>query len=621
MNRQQTSDEILRLTLYNLTTFLSSICARCSMSDPALDILKNTFGYPSFRGFQRAVIAEILAARDALVLMPTGGGKSICYQVPALLRDGTAVVVSPLIALMEDQVSALRELGIRADGLHSAMAPKERLTVERRLLAGDLDLLYVAPERLLSESMQQLLERTRLALFAIDEAHCVAEWGHDFRPEYLQLSCLAERFAAVPRIALTATADLKTRQEIKTRLALNSARVFTDSFNRPNIFYRISQKKQGKQQLLNFLNNEHPNDAGIIYCLSRKKVEQTAHWLTQAGYRALPYHAGLSPEERRASQHRFIVEEGIIIVATIAFGMGIDKPDVRFVAHLDLPKSVEAYYQETGRAGRDGLPATAWMVYGLQDMVLLKQLQARSGAHQKEQQKLAAMLTLCEVSGCRRQELLNYFDEPLAEPCGYCDLCLEPAEVWDSTEAARKALSCIYRSGQSFGVTHLVDILRGKLTGKVRQFGHHRLSTFGIGQGLDQANWRSVFRQLIARGYIDLDQDGVLRLNERCRNLLKGKESLQLHRDRYESSRSHEQTYREVGRVVVDELWEHLRAWRRLLAEEHNVPPYVIVNDKTLMELVKKRPNSRLALAQVSGIGQYKLEKYGDALLKVLGNC
>ncbi|WP_332328249.1 RecQ family ATP-dependent DNA helicase [Endozoicomonas sp. GU-1] len=438
------------------------------------------------------------------------------------------------------------------------------------------------------------------------------------------------RFPGVPRIALTATADQRTRQEIRERLGLGAARVFIDSFNRPNIFYRISQKKQGKQQLLNFLNKEHPEDSGIVYCLSRKKVEQTAEWLVLSGRKALPYHAGLSPEERRANQHRFIVEEGIIIVATIAFGMGIDKPDVRFVAHLDLPRSIEAYYQETGRAGRDGLPATAWMVYGLQDVVLLKQLQARSSAsvhiQQIEQQKLDAMLALCEVTGCRRQVLLNYFDEPLDKPCGYCDLCLEPPEIWDGTEVTRKALSCIYRSGQSFGVAHLVDILLGKSTDKTRRFGHDRLSTFAIGTELDQSSWRSVYRQLVARGYVNVDHDshGALKLNERCRSLLKGDERIQLRRDRYEPSRKYEQEYREVGRVVVEahdqQLWEALRQWRRCHAEEQNVPAYVILNDKTLMELIKVRPQSHLELSRITGIGQFKLEKYGDDLLAVLGS-
>ncbi|WP_067522316.1 DNA helicase RecQ [Endozoicomonas ascidiicola] len=599
------------------------------MSDPALNILNDTFGYPSFRGFQQDVIAEVVAGRDALVLMPTGGGKSLCYQIPALIRGGTAVVVSPLIALMEDQINSLRELGIRADCLHSGMSPEDRQQVERELLMGDLDLLYVAPERLLTESMLRLLDQMQVALFAIDEAHCVSQWGHDFRPEYLQLHHLQERFPAVPRIALTATADKRTRQEIRARLGLQSARVFIDSFNRPNIFYRISQKKQGKQQLLKFLEKEHPEDSGIVYCLSRKKVEQTAEWLSQAGRKAIPYHAGLPPEQRKANQHRFIAEEGIIVVATIAFGMGIDKPDVRFVAHLDLPKSIEAYYQETGRGGRDGLPATAWMVYGLQDVVLLRQMQARSIASQQvqqvERQKLEAMLSLCEVTGCRRQVLLNYFDEPLDKPCGYCDLCLEPAEVWDGTEAAQKALSCIYRSGQSFGVAHLVDVLQGKQNDKVRRFGHDRLSTFGIGNELDQNGWRSVFRQLVARGYVNVDVDGhgALKLNDSCRSILKGNERIELRRDRYEPSTKYQKEYKEVGRVVVEEhdqqLWETLRQWRRSHAEEQSVPAYVIMNDKTLMELIKHRPTTHLELSRISGIGQHKLEKYGDDLLAVLG--
>ena len=598
------------------------------MSDPALKILRDTFGYPSFRGFQKTVIDDVIAGNDALVLMPTGGGKSLCYQIPALARGGTAVVVSPLIALMEDQINSLRELGIKADCLHSAMLVEDRQQVERELLLGELDLLYVAPERLLTQPMLRLLERIQVALFAIDEAHCVSQWGHDFRPEYLQLDQLQKYFPGVPRIALTATADKRTRQEIRERLGLQAAQVFIDSFNRPNIFYRISHKKQSKQQLLNFLQKEHPQDSGIVYCLSRKKVEQTAQWLSQSGRKAIPYHAGLPADVRRANQQRFIAEEGIIVVATIAFGMGIDKPDVRFVAHLDLPKSIEAYYQETGRAGRDGLPATAWMVYGLQDVVLLRQMQANSIASQQvqqvERQKLEAMLSLCEEVSCRRQVLLNYFDESLNKPCGYCDLCLEPADVWDGTEAAQKALSCIYRSGQNFGVSHLVDILRGKQTEKVRRFGHDRLSTFGIGIELDQSGWRSVFRQLVARGYVNVDVDGhgALRLNERCRGILKGQDTIQLRRDRYEPSRKYQKEYKEVGRLVVEEhdqqLWEALRQWRRGQAEEQSVPAYVILNDKTLMELVRHRPNSQLELSGISGIGQYKLEKYGDDLLSVL---
>ncbi|WP_034837356.1 DNA helicase RecQ [Endozoicomonas numazuensis] len=602
-----------------------------ALSDSALNVLQNTFGFESFRGFQGEVIREVTEGRDALVLMPTGGGKSLCYQVPALVMAGTAIVVSPLIALMEDQISNLKQIGVRAESLHSGVSLEEQYRIEQELFTGHLDLLYVAPERLMTEMMQRKLDQVRVSLFAIDEAHCVSQWGHDFRPEYLQLSVLKTRFPNVPRIALTATADKRTRQEIIERLGLDQARVFVDSFNRANIFYRISQKKQGKQQLLRFLEKEHPEDSGIVYCLSRKRVEDTAAWLNAQGRKALPYHGGMTAYDRKNNQHRFLQEEGMIIVATLAFGMGIDKPDVRFVAHLDLPRSIEAYYQETGRAGRDGLPATAWMVYGLQDVMLLRQIQSNSMAAPEiqriEQQKLEAMLSLCEVTGCRRQVLLEYFDEPLKEKCGNCDLCLEPVTTWDGTEAARKALSCVYRTGQMFGVSHLVDVLLGKETAKVSQFGHRQLTTFGIGSEFKQSEWRSVFRQLVARGFINVDVEGhgALKLNEKCRPLLKGNERLLLRQDRYEyATEKAARKTRSVdqGRVIIDDqdrpLWEAMRSRRKELAEEQGVPAYVILNDKTLYEMLKIKPTSLEALSHISGVGEYKLEKYGQTFVELI---
>ncbi|MRI32483.1 DNA helicase RecQ [Endozoicomonas sp. OPT23] len=602
------------------------------MKDTALNVLKNTFGYDTFRGFQGEVIDEVCQGRDALVLMPTGGGKSLCFQVPALVMPGTAIVVSPLIALMEDQINNLQQIGIRAESLHSGVPFDEQMRIEQELFTGHIDLLYVAPERLMTEMMLHKLDQIRVSLFAIDEAHCVSQWGHDFRPEYLQLSRLTQRFPAVPRIALTATADKRTRQEIVERLGLQNARVFIDSFNRANIFYRISQKKQGKQQLLRFIEKEHSEDSGIVYCLSRKRVDDTAEWLNANGCKALPYHAGMPAEQRKHNQHRFIQEDRVIIVATLAFGMGIDKPDVRFVAHLDLPRSIEAYYQETGRAGRDGLPATAWMVYGLQDIMLLRQIRSSSNLSQElqrvEHQKLEAMLALCEVSGCRRQVLLEYFDEPLKEKCGNCDLCVEPAQTWDGTEAARKALSCVYRTGQLFGVSHLIDVLLGKQTAKVKQFHHEQLTTFGIGADYKQAEWRSVFRQLVARGYVnvDLEGHGSLKLNNRCRPLLKGEESIELRQDRYEYATV--KTIKvtaasaEKGRLVVEEedkpLWEALRVLRKELAEEQGVPAYVIFNDRTLLGMLKAKPVSHDAMSQVSGVGEFKLEQYGERFCRLI---
>jgi ATP-dependent DNA helicase RecQ len=508
------------------------------MPDQAAHILRSVFGYDSFRPSQGEIVAHLIDGHDALVLMPTGGGKSLCFQVPALVRFGTGIVVSPLIALMQDQVAALQQAGVRAAFLNSSQRPDEQRRVEAQFRAGELDLLYLAPERLLLDRTLDMLAGQPLALFAIDEAHCVSQWGHDFRPEYLELAVLAERFPAVPRIALTATADERTRQEIVQRLALRDARIFVSSFDRPNIRYRIHEGQgNARDQLLRFIRDEHPGEAGIVYCLSRRKTADLADWLTSKGVPALPYHAGLAADVRAANQARFISEEGLVMVATIAFGMGIDKPNVRFVAHLSLPKSVEAYYQETGRAGRDGLPADAWMTYGLQDVILLRQMLAESAAdeaHKRvERHKLDAMLGLCELTGCRRQALLAYFGESLPEPCGNCDTCLSPPETWDASVVAQKALSCVHRTGQRFGVMYLIDVLLGKDDERIRRFGHDRITTFGIGTELDARGWRGVFRQLIARGLLSVDVDGHggLKLTDACRPVLRGQEPLWLRRE------------------------------------------------------------------------------------------
>ena len=604
-----------------------------SLGRAALDVLAGTFGYHSFRPPQDEVIATIAGGDDALVLMPTGGGKSLCYQVPALLRAGTAVVVSPLIALMQDQVQALNQAGVRAECLNSALGAQEARDVQARLAAGELDLLYVAPERLLMPGMLAQLERIPIALFAIDEAHCVSQWGHDFRPEYLQLSVLAERFPGVPRIALTATADERTRREIIARLSLDDARVFISSFDRPNIRYRIEQSRgSARDALLRFIRSEHPGEAGIVYCLSRKRVDEIAHWLGTQGITALPYHAGLDADTRRTHQARFLREDGVVIVATIAFGMGIDKPDVRFVAHLNLPKSVEAYYQETGRAGRDGLPADAWMVYGLQDVITLRQMLAGSDgdeAHRRiEQHRLNAMLGLCEITTCRRQALLAFFGETLPEPCGNCDTCLEPPRTWDATVVAQKALSCVHRTGQRFGVNYLVDVLLGKDDERIRRFGHDRQSTFGIGTELGATEWRGVFRQLVARGYLDVDAagHGGLRLTDACRPLLRGEDELWLRPEpprRTGSRRSSSGGARDTGARLFTSpadiaLWEALRERRTALAREQGVPPYVVFHDATLAAMVQERPDSAQALAEIPGVGARKLERYGDAFLEVI---
>ena len=595
------------------------------MLDHALRILKDVFGYDAFRGNQAAIIERVAAGGDALVLMPTGGGKSLCYQVPALMREGLAVVVSPLIALMDDQVATLDELGVAAVALNSTLSGDEQREIADRIRRGQIKMLYLAPERLVQPRMLSFLQGLDIALFAIDEAHCVSQWGHDFRPEYLQLGQLAELFPQVPRIALTATADKRTREEIVQRLHLDSAERFLSSFDRPNIFYRIQPKDQPRKQLLGFL-AARKGDAGIVYCLSRKKVEEVADFLSSQGFPALPYHAGLPNELRAYHQKRFLNEEGLIMVATIAFGMGIDKPNVRFVCHLDLPKSLEAYYQETGRAGRDGLPADAWMAYGLQDVIFLKQMLANSEGDERhkriEQHKLDAMLALCEETRCRRQALLAYFDEELPQPCGHCDNCIDGVETWDATEPARQALSAIYRSGQRYGVGHLVDILLGRDNEKVRAAGHQHLAVFGIGKGFSEVEWRTLFRQLVARGLADVDLDGFggLRLSEACRPLLRGEVSLQLRREPKpaQAAKASSSAASQLVRGHEREMWEALRSLRRKLAEEHSVPPYVIFPDATLLAMLRSQPGSLSEMAQVSGVGARKLERYGQAFLEVL---
>jgi ATP-dependent DNA helicase RecQ len=597
-------------------------------------ILHDIFGYSAFRGAQQAIVEHVAAGGDALVLMPTGGGKSLCYQIPSLLRDGVGIVVSPLIALMQDQVDALKQLGVEAAFLNSSLDAETAREVTGRLIRGDIDILYVAPERLLMPGFLSLLdqvqEHTGLALFAIDEAHCVSQWGHDFRPEYRQLTILHERYPAVPRIALTATADTPTRAEIVERLGLEEARQFVSSFDRPNIKYRVAQKANARQQLEAFLESEHPNDAGIVYCLSRRKVEETADWLKARGWDALPYHAGLDAATRNANQTRFLREEGVIMVATVAFGMGIDKPNVRFVAHLDLPKSMEGYYQETGRAGRDGLPANAWMVYGLGDVVSMRQMLDAGDAPEErkrvERQKLDALLGFCESTACRHQTILRYFGEEHPGDCGQCDNCLTPVETWDGTQAAQMALSCVYRTGQRFGVVHLIDVLHGKQTDKIFQFRHEALSTYGIGKDLTQAQWSSVFRQLVASGFLESDMEGYggLRLTAAARPVLKGEQPVWLRQDAEPARRKSSKAERSArareafSGASDDPLWQALKAKRLELAREQGVPPYVIFHDSTLLEILNLRPQTLDEMGRISGIGQAKLLRYGDDFLQVL---
>lgn len=598
-----------------------------SPQDPK-DVLRHVFGYDSFRGPQAEIVQHLVEGGDALVLMPTGGGKSLCYQVPALVRPGTGVIISPLIALMHDQVQALRQLGVRAAALNSALQPGEARQVERAFAMGELDMLYVAPERLFTDSFQTLLQGARIALFAIDEAHCVSQWGHDFRPEYRQLTMLHERFPSVPRIALTATADGPTRREIVERLGLENGRVFLSSFDRPNIRYRIAPKANPKAQLRAFL-DEHVDEAGIIYCMSRAKVEQFADALHAEGRTALRYHAGLDAETRARNQDRFLKEEGVVMVATIAFGMGIDKPDVRFVVHMDLPKSIEAYYQETGRAGRDGLPSEALLLYGVEDVAKLIQFVEASDAPEArkrvERQKLDALLGLCETASCRRQVLLSYFEETLPEPCGNCDTCLEPVKTFDGTQVVQKLLSCVYRTGERFGAGHVIDVLLGVGNDRALKLGHDKISTFGIGKDLSRDEWRAVVRQVVALGLLQVDVEGHggLSLSAECRPVLRGERTVQLKVEaRTRPARSGGSAGRGPKPALSDpadeQLYQKLRGLRLELAKAQSVPPYVIFHDATLMEIVRVRPRSLAALGDVSGVGEAKLERYGPVFLEAV---
>ena len=603
------------------------------MTPPADDLharaaatLRDVFGFAGFRGPQAEIVAHVAGGGDALALMPTGGGKSLCYQLPALLREGAGIVVSPLIALMQDQVAALGQLGVRAAFLNSTLTAREAAAVERSLASGGLDLLYVAPERLLTQRCLELLDRSKLALFAIDEAHCVSQWGHDFRPEYLELAQLCGRFPGIPRIALTATADPHTRAEILARLGLEGARLFVSSFDRPNIRYTIVDKAEPRSQLLRFLREEHPGEAGIVYCLTRRKVDEVAAWLADEGVAALPYHAGMDTAARTANQARFQREDGVVMVATIAFGMGIDKPDVRFVAHLDLPKSVEGYYQETGRAGRDGQPADAWMTYGLADLVQQRRLIDLSEAGEDYKRvsaaKLDALLGLCETASCRRVRLLAYFGE-VAAPCGNCDTCLEPPETWDATVAAQKALSAIYRTGQRFGAGHLIDVLRGKPGERVSRWRHDGLSVYGVGTDLDEPAWRAVFRQLVALGLARVAHDayGALKLTEASRPVLRGQAEVAMRRAATGARKARRARALPPGdpAALDPALYERLRTWRLAEARDQGVPAYVIFHDATLAEIARRRPGDLAGLAGISGLGARKLERYGPALLEVLG--
>lgn len=603
-------------------------------------VLRNVFGYGAFRGDQKEIVDHVLSGGDALVIMPTGGGKSICYQIPALLRQGTAVVVSPLIALMQDQVEAMLQLGIRAGFLNSSLSARDAFLVEREVVQGGLDLLYVAPERVMTEGFQNLIQHLfsegRLALFAIDEAHCVSQWGHDFRPEYMKLSILAERYPGVPRIALTATADDMTRKEILDKLEMDGARCFISSFDRPNIFYRIIQKTEAKKQIIEFL-AEHRDESGIVYCLSRKKVDEMALFLKGKGVNAMPYHAGMAAEDRAENQRRFLTEDGSVMVATIAFGMGIDKPDVRFVVHLDLPKNIESYYQETGRAGRDGKKADALLAYSLSDVVLLRQMIDKSEGNatfkRVQQQKLNAMLGFCEMSGCRRKALLAYFGERRDETCGFCDTCMGDVETFDGSVSAQKALSCVYRTGQLFGARHLIHVLLGKDDERIKKFGHDQVSTFGIGKEHSESEWQSIFRQIVAFGFVTVDPDkGGFRLNASSMPILKGETTVLFTREKKTSTVKRRAKLasamkeKDIRKSDIDllrdpqdrELFMKLKEYRYGVSQKKKLAPYMVFNDSTLVELAKERPRCEKAMRTISGISQKKFDTYGEDILRII---